>query len=206
MCAERYCMPDPTIILTDQIIKDQIEKGSRVIDLGCGDGRLLQLLREEHGCEVLGVEFDEDGILKSIERGVAVIQADLDGGLSEIPDQVFDFAVLSQTLQQVRHPKQVLIELKRISHRALVVIPNFAHWRVRLQVVRYGRTPITESLPYHWYDTPNLHMMSMSDFRDLAESLGFRILKELPIINNRAVDRAWAANLRAKSALYVLES
>ena len=205
MCAERYCMPNPTIALTDQIIKDQIEKGSRVIDLGCGDGRLLKLLRDDHDCQVLGVEFNQDGILETIQHGVAVIQADLDEGLSDIPDQIFDFAVLSQTLQQVRHPKQVLEELKRISKKALVVIPNFAHWRVRLQVVRYGRTPITESLPYHWYDTPNLHMMSMSDFRDLAESLGFKILKELPIIKDRAVDRAWAANLRANSALYVLE-
>ena len=206
MCAERYCMPDPTAALTDHIIMDQIAKGSRVIDLGCGDGRLLQLLKDEHECSVLGVEFNQDGILESIHRGVSVIQADLDEGLSDIPDQSFDFAVLSQTLQQVRHPKSVLEELKRISRRALVVIPNFAHWRVRLQVVRYGRTPITESLPYHWYDTPNLHMMSMSDFRDLAESLGFKILKELPIIKDRAVDRAWAANLRANSALYVLES
>jgi methionine biosynthesis protein MetW len=95
--------------------------------------------------------------------------------------------------------------MMRVARHALVVVPNFAHWRVRLQVVRYGRAPITESLPYEWFDTPNLHFMSMYDFRDLAKSLDFHILKERPIIKGRAVDRAWAANLRADSAMYLLE-
>jgi len=205
MAAQRYCMPDPAARLTDEIIIAQIAPGSRVVDLGCGDGRLLSRLRKEHDCSVLGVELDLDELLSSLANGIPVVQADLDRGLPEIPDRSFDFAVLSQTLQQVRHPKAVLAEILRVSQRALVVVPNFAHWKVRLQVIRQGRAPVTESLPYEWYDTPNLHFMSMYDFRDLAKSLNVRIVKESPIIKGRAVDRAWAANLRADSAMYVLE-
>ncbi len=205
MCAKRYCMPDPTIAVTDELIRAQIESKSRVIDLGCGDGRLLEQLRLRHGCSVLGVELDLLQIQGTVRRGVPVIQADLDQGLRDIPDNSFDCAVLSQTLQQVRHPKAVLDEMLRVANRALVVVPNFGNWRVRLQVILQGRAPVTAALPYEWYNTPNLHFMSMHDFRDLVAQLGVKILKELPIIKHRAVDRAWAANLRADSALYVLE-
>ena len=198
-------MPDPTVRLTDAIIMEQIAIGSHVVDLGCGDGRLLRRLQDEMNCSVLGVELDLARIAGSIRNGVPVIQADLDRGVAEIPDNAFDFAVLSQTLQQVRQPKAVLDEMLRVARRALVVVPNFGHWRVRLQVARQGRAPVTESLPYEWYNTPNLHFMSMYDFRDLAATLNFRIVKESPIIKGHAVDRAWAANLRADSAMYVLE-
>lgn len=198
-------MPNPTAALTDQVLMNQIPRGSRVLDLGCGDGRLLATLRDEHGCNVQGVELDLNSILAAIGRGVPVIRADLDQGLPEFPDDSFDFAVLSQTLQQVRRPKAVLIEILRVARKALVVVPNFGYWRARWQMVRYGRAPVTQSLPFAWYDTPNLHFMSMHDFRDLVASLDLHVLKILPIIKNRAVDRAWAANLRAESALYVLE-
>lgn len=203
--AKRYCLPNPSAALTDEIIARQIDSGSRVVDLGCGDGRLIHTLREQHGCSVLGVELDPDTIRNAMQRGVPVIQSDLDRGVSEIPDDAFDFAVLSQTLQQVRFPKGVLTEMLRIARKALVVVPNFGHWRVRLQIVRYGRAPVTETLPYAWYESPNLHFMTMHDFRELVGGLGFRIVRELPIVKGRAKDRAWAANLRADSALYVLE-
>ncbi|MEO1998695.1 MAG: methionine biosynthesis protein MetW [Planctomycetaceae bacterium] len=191
--------------MTDEIIMEQIASGSRVIDLGCGDGRLLARLRDEHNCSGQGIELDHGQMLSAIARGIPIINGDLDQGLSDIPNDTFDCAVLSQTLQQVRHPKELLLEMMRIASRALVIVPNFGYWRVRLQVIRFGRTPITEILPYEWYNTPNLHFMSMHDFRALAEHLNIRILQERPIINGRAVDRAWAANLRADSALYVLE-
>jgi methionine biosynthesis protein MetW len=197
-------MPDPTVALTDEIIMERIEPGSRVIDLGCGDGRLLQRLRDEHNCSVLGVEVDPVQVRQAIHRGISIIQADLDAGLHDVPAHAFDFAVLSQTLQQVRHPKNLLGEMLRIARRALVLVPNFGHWRVRLQVFSQGRAPVTEVLPYDWYDTPNLHFMSMHDFRDLVAHLGLQIVEERPIIKGRAVDRAWAPNLRADSALYVL--
>ncbi len=205
MAAPRYLMPDPTVALTDEIIMQQIEPGSRVIDLGCGDGRLLSQLCAKHDCSALGIELNQARILGAIARGVPVVQGDLDDGLPDVPDGSFDFAVLSMTLQQVRRPQEVLREMLRVARKALIVVPNFAHWRVRMQVVRYGRAPVTDSLPYEWYNTPNLHFMSLYDFRDLAARLNFRIIRELPIIKGRAVDRAWAANFRADSALYVLE-
>lgn len=201
----QYCMPDPTAALTDEIIREDVAHGSRVIDFGCGDGRLLQMLRDEHGCAVQGVELDLTQMLGCIRRGVSVLRLDLDDDLSLMPDESFDTAVLSQTLQQVRHPKKLLSEMLRIARRALVVVPNFGHWRVRVQVLRYGSTPVTDSLPYHWYETPNLHFMSIPDFRGLAHELNLRIVQERPIIRGRAVDRAWWANLRAESVFYVLE-
>ncbi len=198
-------MPDPTAALTDQEIVRHIPQGSRVLDLGCGDGRLLEFLRDAHHCRVQGVELNQRELIACIGRGVPVIHSDIDSGLAEFPDDSFDFAVLSQTLQQLKFPKRVLEDILRVARRALVVVPNFGYWRGRLQHLLWGRAPVTQSLPYEWYNTPNLHFMSMYDFRDLVERLGIRIKKELPIIHGRAVDRAWAANLRAEMALYVLE-
>lgn len=201
----RFCMPDPFAVLTDEIIQAQIRPQARVLDLGCGDGRLLQTLRDVHQCQVQGIELDLDELKAAMYRGIPVLQGDLDHGLEGFPDNSFDFAVLSQTLQQVRQPRLIVQEMLRVARQALVVVPNFAHWRVRLKIGLYGRAPVTSQLPYEWYDTPNLHFMSMCDFRDLAGLLQARIVKELPIIRGRALERAWLANLRADSALYVLE-
>ena len=200
-----YCMSDPLEKLTDETIIAQIRFGSRVLDLGCGDGRLLAQLRDTHGASIQGIELDRRQIIAAMLRGVPVVHADLDRGLEGFPDQTFDFAVLSQTLQQVRHPRVILQEMLRVAARSLVVVPNFAYWRVRVAVAILGRAPVTSALPYEWYDTPNLHFMSMHDFRDLVAVVGGRIVKELPMIKGRAVDRAWMANVRADAALYVLE-
>ncbi len=202
----RYHIPDPTEVITDEIILQHIEAGSKVVDLGCGDGRLLSLLRDEHDCEVLGVELDQESIFAAVSRGVSVVRDDLDQGIPTIPSGAFDYAVLSQTLQQVRNTTRVLREMLRIARRALVVLPNYGNWKVRVQVALHGRAPVTEALPYEWFDTPNVHWMSLRDFRDLVDRMGIRIVKELPIIGKKAVGRAWAANFRADNALYVLES
>jgi len=205
VCAKRIYMPDPLTAVTDELLMDHIDRDSRVVDLGCGDGRFLERLRDEHRCKVLGVELDLAGFLGGIGRGIPILKADLDRGLQVIPSGAFDFAVLSQTLQQVDRPLVLLDEIFRIARRALVVVPNFGHWKVRLQVVLQGRAPVTDALPYEWYESPNVHFLTMLDFRDLAKRGNFRIIKELPIIGKRAVDRAWMANLRANSALYILE-
>ena len=183
----------------------QLAHGCSVVDLGCGDGRLLGRLQTEHACRVQGVELAFDEFTAGMSRGVPMIRADLNSGLNDIPTGSFDVAVLSQTLQQIRSPLVLLEEMLRVAQRALVVVPNFGHWKIRLQVVLSGRVPVTDSLPFEWFESPNVHFLTMLDFRDLAARGNFRIVKELPIIGNRAVNRAWLANLRAHSALYVLE-
>lgn len=183
----------------------EIEPGSRVIDLGCGDGRLLSLLQSQLDCKVQGVELDEEEFLASLSRGIPTIRGDLDEGLQYLPDDSFDFAVLSQTLQQLRYPVELLEQILRVAKRVLVVVPNFAYWRIRLQVLMWGRAPVTEELPYEWHNTPNLHLMSMQDFRDLEKVGQFRIVKELPIIGEKSVKRAMWANVRARTVLYILE-
>lgn len=206
MCAKRIHLPDPRSAVTNEVVIGQIEQGSRVLDLGCGDAQLLERLRDQHGCDVLGIERDEEAFLHAIERGVPILQADLNQSLRELlPSHSFDYAVLSQTLQQINRPMELLHELFRIARRALIVVPNFAHWRIRLQVSLQGRAPVTDYLPYEWYESPNVHFLSMLDFRELAARGNFQIVKEIPIIGSRAVDRALLANLRAHSALYVLE-
>lgn len=202
---KRYCMKDPAAAVTDEIIRREIPPGSRVIDLGCGDGRLLQLLRDEMHCSVQGVELDEEEFLAAMRRGLPVIRGDLDEGLQYLPENSFDFAVVSQTLQQLRYPVEILEHILRIANRVLVVVPNFAYWKIRLQVLVFGRAPITEELPYEWHNTPNLHLMSMQDFRELEKERDFEIVKELPIIGEKSVSRAWWANLRARTVLYILQ-
>lgn len=201
----RYQMPDASVRLTDELIMKHINRGSRVIDLGCGDGRLMQRLQSEMGCVVQGVDVEHSNIFSVIARGLPAIEADLNEGLVDVPDNSFDFAVLSQTLQQVQKPKLLLIEMLRVARRALIVVPNFGHWRVRFEVMRRGRTPVTTTLPYAWHETPNLHFMSMRDFRELMASIGLRIVKETPIIKGKAFDHLSGANLRADSAFYLLE-
>jgi len=184
---------------------DQIGQGRRVLDLGCGDGRLLCRLRDEARCSVQGIELDHRRVVESISKGIPVIQLDLDEGLDEVPDNSFDFAVLSQTLQQVRHPQNLLQQMLRVARKAVVLVPNYGHWRIRLQILVHGRAPVTGSLPYDWYNTPNLHFMSMLDFRDLCRQMKIRVDQEVPIIHGQSARGAWGANVRADSALYVLE-
>lgn len=201
----RYSVLDPTAAFTDRLIMDQIGRGSRVIDLGCGDGRLLCRLRDELDCSVQGVELDHREVIAAISKGMPVIQSDLDHGLKEVPERSFDYAVLSQTLQQVRHPQELLGEMLRVAHRAVILVPNYGHWWIRLQILLHGRAPVTGSLPYDWYNTPNLHFLSMLDFRELCQRMQFRIVQEIPIVRGKAATGAWAANVRADNAIYVLE-
>ncbi|QDT15092.1 methionine biosynthesis protein MetW [Alienimonas californiensis] len=201
----RFAPPDPAVELTDRLISQQIAPGSRVLDLGCGDGRLLANLRDGAGCRVVGVELNEDAFTEAVGRRVPVLRLDLDDGLPDLPDGGFDVAVLSQTLQQVKQPHRVLQEMLRIAPRAVIVVPNFGHWRVRAQLLFGGRAPVTNALPHAWYDTPNLHVMTLRDMRDLADDLGVTIAAEQPIRAGRAADRLVWPNLRADSVLFVLE-
>lgn len=201
----RLLTADPQAVLTDAVILNQITSGSRVLDLGCGDGRLLASLRDNRNADIQGIELDLEAIKQCLGRGVPVIQENLDHGLKSFADDSFDFAVLSQTLQQVRQPRRLLQEMLRVAHKALILVPNFGHWKVRLQIFTQGRAPVTSSLPYEWFDTPNIHFMSMIDVKDLVRNIDAKIVREVPIVAGRAVEKAWWPNLRAESALYVLE-
>ena len=184
-----------------------LPKNSRVLDLGCGDGALMEYLRLERGCTVRGLEIDADRVAGAIARGLSVIQGDLDQGLPMYPDDSFDVAVLAQTLQVVRSPALVLREMLRVAGRAVVSFPNFAHWRVRAHLALHGRMPVSRAIPYTWYETPNIHHTTIADFRHFVREEGGTLLEEIPLITSvdGAVRRASVApNLRADLAVAVV--
>ena len=156
-----------------QLVISLVEpEGSRVLDLGCGDGSLIAHLRDERGCDVRGIELLPEEIAAAIAQGLSVVQADLDEGLAGYPDGAFDYVILSQTLQVVRNPSLVLREMLRVGTHSIVTFPNFGHWRVRGYLALKGRMPVSESIPFSWYDTPNIHHTTLKDFRDFVAANG----------------------------------
>ena len=151
------------------LIAEMVEAGARVLDVGCGDGELLQLLAERRGVDGRGVELQRDKVNQAVARGLSVIQGDADRDLDNYPDQAFDYAILSLTIQATRQPKTVLENLLRIGRRAIVSFPNFGHWRVRTGLLIGGRMPVTDNLPDLWYLTPNAHLCTIREFADLCE-------------------------------------
>jgi len=190
-----------------QLIRDLIPEGRRVLDLGCGDGSLLAHLRDEKGCFVRGLEITPEGVAACLGRGLSVVQADLDEGLAGYPDDAFDVVVLSQTLQVVRRPAFVLREMLRVSGQGIVSFPNFGHWRVRAYLAFRGRMPVSRSIPYSWYDTPNIHHTTLKDFRDFVLANGGTIVREVPLrlTNGHAArETRVLANLTADTAVAVV--
>jgi len=157
------------------VIASLVEPGSRVLDVGCGDGELLELLQKARNVDGRGVELSQKGVNESVARGLSVIQGDADSDLKYYPDSGFDYVILSQTLQATRNPKNVLTELLRIGERAIVSFPNFGHWRVRASLAVHGRMPVTKDLPYSWYDTPNIHFCTIRDFVDMTQEVGAKV-------------------------------
>jgi methionine biosynthesis protein MetW len=151
------------------LIAEMVETGARVLDVGCGDGELLQLLAEKRGVDGRGVELQRDKVNACVARGLSVIQGDADRDLDNYPDQAFDYAILSLTIQATRQPMTVLENLLRIGRHAIVSFPNFGHWRVRAGLLMGGRMPVTANLPDLWYLTPNAHLCTIRDFADLCE-------------------------------------
>jgi methionine biosynthesis protein MetW len=187
------------------IVARMAGRGAGVLDLGCGDGELLETLIRDQDCQGLGVERDPEGFHACISRGVPVTQGDLEHELREIEDGAFDLAILSLTLQAVRHPHLVLEEMKRVAPRLIVSLPNFAHWRLRAGLALGGRMPVSKVLPYQWYDTPNIHLCTLKDFEALAAHLGLKLTGRV-LLDERGgsaggITRA-APNLLALGAVY----
>jgi homoserine O-acetyltransferase len=186
------------------MIVDLIAEGSRVLDVGCGGGELLCMLGRRKNVGGLGIELDEDNIVSAITCGVPVIQADIDRGLSGLPDASFDYVVLSMTLQVIQKPDIVMKEMLRVGKKCIVSFPNFAYYRVRFKALIEGRAPVTRNLPYSWYHSPNRHVLSIKDFRAFCSDLNIHIEKEFPL-TSEGTARLWP-NLLAEEALYVLSN
>lgn len=191
-----------------QLIADMVAPGSKVLDIGCGDGTLLELLVKQHGVDARGLELSQSGVNNCVARGLSVVQGNADTDLSYYPDNGFDTVILSQTLQATQRPHDVLREMARIGKRLIVSIPNFGHWRVRLDLLAKGRMPVTGTLNASWYETANIHLCTLTDFTQLCDVLGLSVescttlsrgkAKALP---GRTTRRA---NLLAEQGVFVL--
>jgi methionine biosynthesis protein MetW len=180
-------------------VADWIKPGSTVLDLGCGDGALLAYLQEEKDCHGYGVELDDANVLACLRNGVNVIQQNLEDGLSLFADKSFDTVLQLQSLQMVRHTEAMLREIGRVGRESVVTFPNFAFWAHRIAIAN-GRMPVTKSLPYEWYDTPNLRFSTMDDFADLARQTGLEIIERVALHEGQVI--GWLPNLRGSLAAF----
>lgn len=185
-----------------RIIADWIRPQASVLDLGCGDGELLSILVNEKGVRANGIEIDEQAIYKCVEKGLSVFHEDIEEGLKGYPDSAFDYVVMNGSLQQVKKPDSVLNDALRVGDRLIVGFPNFSHISSRLQMLFSGKVPVTPSLPYQWYDTPNLHFLSISNFRDYSELKGLVIESSAFLSHGKAI--GVLPNLRAEQGLFLL--
>ena len=192
-----------------KIIADLIEKNTRVLDVGCADGTLMEFLKNNKNVDIRGLEISKDKVQKCIEKGLTIIEGNAEKDLKQFPDKSFDYVVLSQTLQAFLDPELVISELLRVGKKAIVTIPNFGYWKIRLHLLTKGTMPITKTLPDEWYNTPNLHMCTIKDFVSFAKSRNFKIFKSLAlneenfsIINNRNLG---VKNLFANLGIFLIE-
>ena len=192
-----------------QIIADMIEPGTRLLDVGCGNGMLLDYLVHFKQVDGRGIELSTEGVRSCVSAGLSVIQGDADTDLEAYPDQAFDYVVLSQTLQAVTAPRVVLENMLRIGRRAIVSFPNFAYWRLRLHLALHGRMPVSNSLPYQWYDTPNIHLCTIKDFLASCDELGVTVERSVALNREGHVRRIrsspFLANLFGVQAVFLLK-
>lgn len=192
-----------------QLIAEMVDTGSRVLDVGCGDGALLDVLAHEKAVDARGIELTREKVNACVARGLSVIQGDADRDLADYPDDAFDYAILSLTIQATRHPRTVLENLLRIGRRAIVSFPNFGHWKIRTGLLLGGRMPITDNLPESWYDTPNAHLCTIYDFADLVKLVDAEV-EDAFSFNARGKrlgikQSIWLQNLLGEKAVFLLK-
>lgn len=192
-----------------RLVCDLVTQGARVLDVGCEDGALLDLLTRERGVDGRGMEISQAGVNACVARGLSAVQGDADRDLVDYPDDAFDFVILSQTLQATREPKTVLKQLLRIGSNVVVSFPNFGYWKNRLQLLFYGRMPVTDYLPYSWYDTPNIHFCTIRDFVALCEEVDAEVVKAMALndMGRKVGFNApwWVWNLVGQQAVFLLK-
>jgi methionine biosynthesis protein MetW len=190
------------------LIAEMVEPGARVLDVGCGDGALLELLARTRGVDGRGIEIDRDKVNSCVAKGLSVIQGDADSDLHNYPDRAFDYAILSLTIQATRNPKPVLKNLLRIGRRAIISFPNFAHWKIRLGLLGRGRMPVTENLPEQWYESPNAHLCTIRDFADLCTLVDANVEQAVAFNSSgRRLPIRWSLstqNLLGEKAVFLL--
>jgi methionine biosynthesis protein MetW len=192
-----------------KIIANIIEKNTRVLDVGCGDGTLMEFLQNNKEIDIRGIEISKDNVQKCIGKGLTVIEGDAEKDLSQFPNESFDFVILSQTLQAFLNPEKVISELLRVGKKAIVTIPNFGYWKVRIHLLIKGTMPVTRTLPDEWYNTPNLHMCTIQDFFNFCEkrkikldkSIAFQNLKSSKITNSNLILK----NLTSALGIFLIE-
>jgi methionine biosynthesis protein MetW len=185
-----------------QLIADMVQPGGRALDVGCGDGALLAYLVNFKQVDARGMELSQAGVNACVANGLSVIQGDADTDLRDYPDDAFDYVILSQTLQETRHPRKVLREMLRVGRRAIVAFPNFGHWRVRLSMLFSGRAPRTSLFPYEWFESPNIHFLTVEDFEALAALEGLTVERRYFLAGHRKV--GLLPNLTAEVAVFLV--
>ncbi len=189
------------------LIADMVQPGSKVLDVGCGNGELLSLLGKMHDIDGRGIEISQSGVNKCVARGLSVIQGDADQDLADYPSDAFDYVILSQTLQATRNPRKVLSQMLRIGRYAIVSFPNFGYWKVRSSLFFGGRMPVNENLPHSWFDTPNIHFCTIDDFLALCKEMNVTVERAVALKENgqkMKFGHAWFVNLLGAQAVFML--